>query len=182
MIIDEDHIDPIVIKRLLDEGKHIHSSAAGRVGEIKSVDNNGAVTIFSKSRMEHFVTWFHKGDFVEIKQRDTNHFVVVNLVREIPQVDLFLQETEADRRFREFDERNPAVFNELVRLTYELKNAGHNKIGIQMLFEVIRWKSMLETKDDDFKMNNNYAGRYARKIMSKFPDLDQMFETRGLRS
>lgn len=182
MTIDEDHIDPLVIKRLLDEGKHVHSSAMGRVGDVKSVDNAGAVTIFSKSRMEHFVTWFHKGDFVEIKQKDANNFVIVNLVREIPQIDLFMQETEADRRFREFDERNPAVFKELVRLTYELKNAGHSKIGIQMLFEVIRWKSMLATDGDEFKMNNNYAGRYARKIMSKHPDLDQMFETRGLRS
>lgn len=180
--VDENHIDPITIKRLLADGIKVHSSATGRVGDVKDVANNGAITIYGKARGEHFVTFFDRGDLVELKQRSEKEFWIVNITRAVPQIDLFTNETDADRLFREFDERNPAVYTELVRLARELRTAGHKKIGIQMLIEVIRWKSMLKTAGDDFKINNNYAGRYARKIMTENNDLDGLFEIRGLRS
>lgn len=85
-------------------------------------------------------------------------------------------------RFREFDEENPDVYDKLVKMTFELKRIGHNKIGIGMLFEVIRWQVMLDTSDPDFKLNNSYRSRYARKIMLEYPELDGIFETRELRT
>lgn len=106
-------------------------------------------------------------------------------IEEVPapkQVDLFTKESEADKKFREFDEKNPHVYRQLVKMTRDLKAQGHKKIGMQMLFEVIRWRSMMKTSDTDFKMNNNYAGRYARKVMSENSDLDNMFELRTLKT
>ncbi len=182
-MIDDNHIDPITIKRLLDEGYKVHSSAVGRVGNVIMVDNNGGVLI-RDSKLYDFITRFDKGDFVELTEHKTDKklMVIRNIVREAPQVDLFTAQTDADRRFDEFHKRNPHVYKELVRLARELHNVGHKKIGIQMLIEVIRWKSMIQTRDDDFKINNNFGSRYARKIMSENTDLNEIFDTRGLRS
>jgi hypothetical protein len=89
-----------------------------------------------------------------------------------------------ERNFREFHATNPEVFRRLVSLTFELKHRGHQKVGIGMLFEVLRWQHMMETVDrhSDFKLNNNYRAYYARLIMENYPTLDGIFEIRELRS
>lgn len=181
--IDENHIDPITIRRLISDGYRVRSSATGRVGEIKHVNGDGSV-ILRDNKNYDYVTRFDRGDHVEIVPHKTDKklMVIRNIVREAPQYDLFTAETDADRRFNEFDSRNPQVYKELVRLARQLHAAGHNKIGIQMLIEVIRWQSMLRTTGDDFKINNNFGSRYARKIMAENSDLDGIFDTRGMRS
>lgn len=87
------------------------------------------------------------------------------------------------RSFEEFDAANPWVYEALVRLARQARDSGAQKIGIGMLFEVLRWDRSLSTKSwDGFKLNNNLRSRYARAIMDHEPDLDGFFETRGLRS
>lgn len=90
--------------------------------------------------------------------------------------------SQLEEKFQEFHAKNPHVYDNLVRLAEDLKARGHRKIGIQMLFEVIRWQSMLKTTDKDFKLNNNYAAYYARLIMDRNVHLDGFFEIRELRS
>lgn len=95
---------------------------------------------------------------------------------------LFATESKIEQDFNEFQAKNPRVYIQLVSLARELKSKGHRKIGIGMLFEVIRWQTMLRTYGDVYKLNNNYRSRYARKIMSQEPDLDGFFELRELKS
>lgn len=95
-------------------------------------------------------------------------------------LDLQRREDALDRAFRAFDEENPHVRHELVRLTRELVAAGARRVGMKMLFEVLRW-SHLRTTGRDFRLNNNYTARYARSIMAQHPDLDGVYETRELR-
>lgn len=86
-------------------------------------------------------------------------------------------------RFEAFDALNPWVYRRLVEMTYDLVNRGHHRIGIAMLFEVLRWQTMMSTTDPShsgFKLNNDYRSRYARKIMADHPALAGVFETRGL--
>ena len=99
------------------------------------------------------------------------------------QVDMFSQPQlgEVDKAFWEFHDANPNVYKKLVQMTRDLKAQGHSKVGMQMLFEVIRWKSMLRTKSNDYKMNNNYGSRYARLIMDNEADLKDIYETRRLK-
>jgi len=88
-------------------------------------------------------------------------------------------------KFEAFHQCNPWVYTQLVRMTYDLVHRGHNRVGIAMLFEVLRWETMMHTTDPShagFKLNNNYRSRYARKIMADYPDLAGVFETRGLHS
>jgi hypothetical protein len=82
--------------------------------------------------------------------------------------------------FTRFHRENPHVYLELVRMSRQLVAHGHEKIGIGMLFEVLRWRHMLQTTGDTFKLNNNYRSYYARLIMLSEPDLRGVFELRRL--
>lgn len=87
-------------------------------------------------------------------------------------------------KFVDFHLTNPHVYTELVRLARDLSDRGHRKIGMKMLFEVLRWQTMMRTTDNHspFKLNNNYTAHYARLITMGEPDLAQVFEIRVLRS
>jgi hypothetical protein len=89
-----------------------------------------------------------------------------------------------DRHFWLFHSENPDVYVQLVQLCRDLKARGRSKVGMKMLFEVLRWSRMLRTEDpaSDFKLNNNLTSRYARLLMTNEPDLTGMFDVRELRS
>jgi len=82
--------------------------------------------------------------------------------------------------FDEFHALNPWVYEHLVRLARDLRVRGATRIGIGMLFEVLRWQYWRQTEGDAFKLNNNYRSRYARRIMENEPDLAGIFEVREL--
>jgi len=82
--------------------------------------------------------------------------------------------------FDRFHAQNPHVYAEIVMLARRARRSGAERIGIGMLFEVLRWRHTLRTGGDDFKLNNNYRSYYARVIMAKEPDLAGMFELRKL--
>lgn len=85
--------------------------------------------------------------------------------------------------FWQFHDANPVVYDRLVFLARDLVARGHRKIGIKMLFEVLRWHHMTTIGDaDGFKLNNNYHALYARLIMFREADLDGLFELRRIRA
>lgn len=84
-------------------------------------------------------------------------------------------------KFEEFHAANPQVYEELVRLCRQGKEAGLKKIGIRMLWEVARWNMLMSTKrNSPFKLNDHYHSRYSRLIILMEPDLADMFELRKL--
>lgn len=87
-----------------------------------------------------------------------------------------------DAKFADFHAKNPKVYTELVELAMQAHRKGRRKIGIGMLFEVLRWNRFITTTDPDFKLNNNYRSRYARMIMHDYPELNGLFDLRELRS
>jgi hypothetical protein len=89
-----------------------------------------------------------------------------------------------DERFRAFDRANPHVYPTLVRLAREMMAAGHRRVGIGHLWEVMRWELHTKTAraEGDFKLNDHYRSRYARRIVEEHPDLAPMFELRRLRA
>ena len=94
----------------------------------------------------------------------------------------FLSIFDADRierEFLDFHAQHPEVYVELVRLAREWRSAGHERLGIATLFEVLRWQSHLNGRHDGgFKLNNNYRSLYARLIMAECADLSGLFELR----
>lgn len=85
-----------------------------------------------------------------------------------------------DRAFVEFHHDNPQVYVELVSRARQLRLRGHRRGSINMLFEVVRWHSFMQTTDPAFKLNNNHRSRYARLIMSQEADLAGFFDVREL--
>ena len=91
------------------------------------------------------------------------------------------EESKLDLAFARYHEKNPSVDRKLVVLAAKLCARGHRRLGIGMLFEVLRWEHRMATVGGDgFKLNNNYRSRYARMIMRTEPALDGMFELRVL--
>lgn len=85
--------------------------------------------------------------------------------------------------FEAFHTANPWVYDALVTLARDLRARGHERVGMKMLFEVLRWNWMLTTSSPDgFKLNNNMTSRYARLIMDNEPDLAGVFELRELKA
>ncbi|OBI95586.1 hypothetical protein A5625_08160 [Mycobacterium sp. 1465703.0] len=83
-------------------------------------------------------------------------------------------------RFEEFHADNPVVYDTLVRLAREwVARTGRHKLGIATLFERTRWEIALATNDPEYKLNNNWKAYYARLIMRREPDLDELFDLRA---
>ena len=87
-------------------------------------------------------------------------------------------------KFEKFHAINPTVFNLLVALARQMKSRGRRKIGIGMLYEVLRWNYYQSTDDpnSDYKLCNNYRSRYARKMMAEHHELQDFITFRELRT
>lgn len=94
------------------------------------------------------------------------------------------REETLDEQFAEFHAANPQVYEELVRLARKAAASGHRRLGVGMLWEVMRWNALFRVAhgETEFKLNNNFRSRYARLVMEREPDLTDVFETRELTS
>ena len=84
------------------------------------------------------------------------------------------------QRFEAFDKANPWVYKALVSIARAQVSLGY-KVSINGLFEVVRHQRRID-KEEDFKMNNSYRSRYARKIKQLEADLVDCFATRELKA
>lgn len=85
--------------------------------------------------------------------------------------------------FEAFDRAHPEVYEYLVRLAFEAYDRGFRHYGIGALWERMRWHFQIEKgMDEEFKLNNNFRSRYARKIIAEHPVLEDFFELRCLRA
>jgi hypothetical protein len=95
---------------------------------------------------------------------------------------LHLRQT-IQERFEEFHETHPEVYAYLLALCLELRRKGFKRYGIRSLWERVRWHFQVEKElGADFKLNDHFHSRYARKIVQNHPELDGFFELRELRA
>lgn len=95
------------------------------------------------------------------------------------------QRTDWDTKFASFHANNPHVYEAFLLLARQARHVkGYRRIGINMLYEQLRWEGRFRVRPDDsgFFLNQNFTSRYARLIMDSEPDLADLFETRRLRS
>lgn len=83
-----------------------------------------------------------------------------------------------DEKFAIFHEANPHIYDLLVEKCFRLLRKGRKHYGIKALIEVIRFDYAVTTTGDLWKINNNYAPLYSRKIMGDHIALDGFFELR----
>jgi hypothetical protein len=82
------------------------------------------------------------------------------------------------KNFWEYHAANPHVWDLLVKYAKQIKSAGLRRYGVGAIFERIRWHLNVETKGDEFKLNNNYRSCYARLLVLRHPEFKDFFSTR----
>jgi len=93
----------------------------------------------------------------------------------------FKKENDLDAKFNEFDRENPHIYEVFKNYTRQVFESGKKHYGAKAIFERIRWHFSIE-KRGDFKVNNSYISRYARKLIAEQPQFTNFFECRILKS
>src|SRR4051794_37870009 len=96
------------------------------------------------------------------------------------QLDIFAPPSPIDAAFWKFHRENRHVYEKLVEMTKQAKAAGRPKTSAKMMFEVLRWEQHINTRHDEYVLNNSFTSRYARLISYEYPELASMFESRRL--
>ncbi|MGW1597393.1 MULTISPECIES: hypothetical protein [unclassified Streptomyces] len=92
------------------------------------------------------------------------------------------QPASIQAQFETFHELNPWVLRALEALTADYLKRGASRVGIGMLFEVLRWRYVTATEGDEFRLNNNFRSRYVRLLIERHPEWAGAFEVRSLRT
>lgn len=98
------------------------------------------------------------------------------------QYDMFDAGNPLEKKFWEYHRENPQVYALFDRFASEAVNRNRKRFSANMIFERMRWYTVIETGGDEYKLNNNYRAYYARLWMRNHPDHDDLFETRFLPS
>jgi hypothetical protein len=81
--------------------------------------------------------------------------------------------------FEDFHRENPHVYSKLVEMVRSMHRRGRTRIGMGMLFEVLRWEYNLKADTEEpFKLNNNYRAFYTRLIEQNNPELRGVLTSR----
>ena len=90
---------------------------------------------------------------------------------------------DIDSKAFKFDQDNPEVYQVLRSIAFDLHINGVKKTSMKMIYEVARWQFVRQTKNSEFKLNNNFTPWYARKLMITEDYLpDGFFELREIAS
>lgn len=84
-----------------------------------------------------------------------------------------LKPIDWDERFADFHKAHPEVYGLFKFFAIELLGAGRNRGGARAIVERIRWHHATNSSDGEFKINNGFIPRLARKLALE----DSRFET-----
>jgi len=85
------------------------------------------------------------------------------------------------KTFEQYHNENPQIYKAFVRYALQAKQKGFVNYSAKSLFEIIRWHTPIKG-GDVFKINNNYAPDYARKIMAENESFKGFFRLRILKA
>ena len=89
--------------------------------------------------------------------------------------------TSIQSRFERFDRENPQVYAKFKEYAGRLLCTGRHRFGAKLIIERIRWDYAIETNARDFKINNDFPSRYARKLIAEKSEFQGKFELRRIR-
>ena len=92
---------------------------------------------------------------------------------------------QLDAEFDRFVADNPEVYEKFRMLAVKLKAKGFERWGAKAIWEVLRYELAISTTANvkDYRLNNNYTSRMARKLMNEYPeDFGDFFEVRKLKT
>jgi hypothetical protein len=83
--------------------------------------------------------------------------------------------------FREYDQRNPQLWEQFERLAFEAMRKGHQHIGSNLISARIRWETGARAEDGEYKFNEKWLPFYARKFAREYPQHAGFFRFRRLK-
>ena len=86
------------------------------------------------------------------------------------------------QKFEDFDVAHPEVYTHFRHFANQIRTAGHTKYGAKTIIERIRWEMDLQVTDGEFKINNNFISRYARKLINEDTSFEGFFNLREIRT
>jgi hypothetical protein len=89
-----------------------------------------------------------------------------------------LKEQKQIEAWLHFHAANPRFYHIFTRFSLEAALAGRKRFGANLVTERIRWYTAVESKGDDFKINNNWAPFYARLFEHDHPQHQGLFRLR----
>lgn len=104
----------------------------------------------------------------------------------LPPVNPIPDDGSIEDRFARFHAANPHIYAALRDMARSLVAAGETRIGVKMLWEVLRYSYKigavsLGNDPEPYQLNNSYTSRYAR-LLNQEPGLVGVIELRRLRS
>lgn len=90
-----------------------------------------------------------------------------------------------DQSFEAYVKDNPSIYQHFVSFALAWIRTGAKKISSKQIVGRIRWEVEVETKGDqarEFKCNDAFTSRFARKFASDYPEYSELIEFRQLRS
>lgn len=91
-------------------------------------------------------------------------------------------DSKIDAAFERFDADNPKVYQLFKRFAAEARAAGHKRYSSDAILHRIRWHVSVETIGCEFKINDHFSSRFARKLIGDDASFAEFFELRTLKS
>lgn len=85
-------------------------------------------------------------------------------------------------RFDDWIKDNPHILRLFLQYANEAREAGAQHYGIKAIAERVRWHVRIQSRNDEFKINNNWSSRLARLLVERDPRLKDFFEFRKLKA
>lgn len=86
------------------------------------------------------------------------------------------------RTFEQFLEENEEAWRVFCFFAMKLKATGRETVGVELVFNQMRWYSMVEMNDGtEFRINSNWKPFFARKFMEDYSCPD-FFRTRSCKA
>ncbi len=97
-----------------------------------------------------------------------------------PQLRLFsrFERRALEQAFETWFADNPAVWRLFVRFTFEAIAAGHKHYSADAIVHRIRWHTSVETRGDEFMVNNNHVALLARRFAEQYAQHAEFFRMR----
>jgi len=99
-----------------------------------------------------------------------------------PPADSLWPDSPIQAAFESFHAEHPEVYAMFRDYAAKARAAGFTRFSADMICHRIRWYHHVERGARDFKINDHFTSRYARKLMSDDASFAGFFETRVLRS
>jgi hypothetical protein len=87
------------------------------------------------------------------------------------------------KTFEQYHNDNPQIYRAFTRYASKAKHIkGFKNYSAKSLFEIIRWHTPTKKSGEVFKIDNNYAPDYARKMMAENESFKGFFRVRTLKA